>query len=154
MPLKACERYIFHVKVYAFFSEMPKSRTLSVSFSFLFEFSSRAFFWHARFSFVRLFWNAQFSINSGRNLLNLFKKCFTLDLACRKKSASVAKSIYGILTSWLYDWSWRHARSWVELSYCKSRFVIRIISLSPIFPKNTQVLNFVNWKNRRKWKDL
>ena len=44
MLWKACERYIFHVMAYAYFFEMPKIRTLSVSLSFLFEFSSRALF--------------------------------------------------------------------------------------------------------------
>ena len=41
MPEKACERYIFHVMASAYFFEMPKIRTLSVSLS---EFSTRAFF--------------------------------------------------------------------------------------------------------------
>ena len=58
----------WHMFVYF---EMPKIATLTVSLSFLFEFSSRSLFWNARFLFVRLFWNSQFSIHSARKILNL-----------------------------------------------------------------------------------
>ena len=52
-------------------------------------------------------------------------------------------------------WNHYNERSWVELTFCKSRFVIRIISKSWIFLKDTQVFNvlkdlLINWKNRVK----
>ena len=44
MPQKACERYIFHVMAYAFVSEMPQNRIISISVPFLNHFLITCFF--------------------------------------------------------------------------------------------------------------
>ena len=73
MPNKVCGRYILHVMAYAFFSEMPQNRTVSVFLFVLLEIWSRAFFRNAPLFYARFFWNVPFSNHLKHSKQYLFE---------------------------------------------------------------------------------